>query len=361
MANEWGPHTVESWGFVQRTLQDLNTTLRNGAIDESEQLEAARFLARVMTLSTEMTLDADPDNPWFLDMCTAGRMVGGPNPDGNYYLAMVGGGRTYRLTGHRGTSVYLGIQILAGIGMEPRRMAAFVSDTDLVLDKAGAFDLVLSSVRPADDVLAGAQWVQTPPDVSSFVVREYIADATEEVPATLEIEVLDPRPPTRITDEELAERFTSMAWAMIKLSTLHLTIKPELLEQPNVFVTASAQVVGVADANPDNLYMIGTFVLAPDETLTLEFAPPAVRYWNVTLENIFHELLEPWRRHSSVSNKGVRPDADGLVRIAIGASDQGLGHWLDTGGRRRGFVIVRWLDNPEAPAVKVAVRSEGDR
>lgn len=240
-------------------------------------------------------------------------------------------------------------------------MAAFVSDTDLVLDKAGAFDLVLSSVRPADDVLAGAQWVQTPPDVSSFVVREYIADATEEVPATLEIEVLDPGPPTRITDEELAERFTSMAWAMIKLSTLHLTIKPELLEQPNVFVTASAQVVGVADANPDNLYMIGTFVLAPDETLTLEFAPPAVRYWNVTLENIFHELLEPRRRHSSVSNKGVRPDADGLVRIAIGASDQGLGHWLDTGGRRRGFVIVRWLDNPEAPAVKVAVRSEGDR
>jgi hypothetical protein len=90
--------------------------------------------------------------------------------------------------------------------------------------------------------------------------------------------------------------------------------------------------------------------------LQLEFTPPDTRYWNVTLENIWHECIEPRRRHSSVTDRGVAPGADGKVRIAIGNKDFGHGHWLDTGGRRRGFVVLRWLDNPAAPEVKVTVR-----
>lgn len=53
-----------------------------------------------------------------------------------------------------------------------------------------------------------------------------------------------------------------------------------------------------------------------------------------------------------------------MIRIAIGADDLGHGHWLDTGGRHRGFVILRWLDNPEPPDVQVSVcgaQSPADR
>ena len=128
-------------------------------------------------------------------------------------------------------------------------------------------------------------------------------------------------------------------------------------------MTAEAAELGGADTTPDNLYMIGTFRLAPDESLVLEFAPPDTRYWNVTLENIWHECLEPRHRHSSVTDKGVRPDVEadpaGIVRIAIGAKDFGHGHWLDTGGRHRGFVILRWLDRPDPPEVRTTVRRGG--
>jgi hypothetical protein len=102
--------------------------------------------------------------------------------------------------------------------------------------------------------------------------------------------------------------------------------------------------------------MIGTFRLQPGQALVLDIAPPDTRYWNVTLESIWHECLEPRRRHSSVTNRAVHPDPDGRVRIAISAADQGFGHWLDTGGRQRGFVVLRWLDNPSAPDVRVSVR-----
>ena len=102
--------------------------------------------------------------------------------------------------------------------------------------------------------------------------------------------------------------------------------------------------------------MMGTFRLDPGQALVLDIEPPDTRYWNVTLENIWHECLEPRRRHSSVTNRAVRPDADGRVRIAISAEDLGFGHWLDTGGRHRGFVVLRWLDNPDPPDVTVSVR-----
>jgi hypothetical protein len=279
-------------------------------------------------------------------------MIGGPNPDGRYLLAMIRGDRTYQVTGTRGSTAYLGFQVLAGTGLTPRRMAGYLSDTDLKLD-SGSFSLVFAATEPAD--LGDAQWVPIPPDASSIVVREYIGDAAAEESAAMDIECLDAKPLQPITDADAAGQFTAMAWTIVKLATLHRTVKPELMTQPNELLTAEAAELGSADTTPDNLYMIGTFALEPDESLVLEFRPPDTRYWNVTLESIWHECLEPRHRHSSVTNKGLQPDAEGVARIAIGAKDFGHGHWLDTGGRRRGFVVLRWLDNPEPFAVRTTV------
>jgi uncharacterized protein DUF1214 len=348
------PKTVEAWAFVQKMIGDITGIITADAENERELLEGLGVISRVTALCSELTVEADPELPWFFDMCSPTRLIGGPNPDGQYLLAMIRGDRSYRVTGTRGTTAYLGVQVLAGTGMTPRRMAAYVSDTDLKLVD-GEFALVFAATQPAD--LAGAQWVQVPQDATSIVVREYIGDANTEHQATLRIEPLDAQPPRQVSDDEAAEQFTAMAWTIMKLTTLHRTIKPELMEQPNTLVTSEAADLGAADTTPDNLYMLGTFRLAPDESLVLEFEPPDTRYWNVTLENIWHECLEPRRRHSSVTNKGVAPDDDGLVRIAVGARDFGHGHWLDTGGRHRGFIVLRWLDNPDAPKVSVTVRT----
>jgi hypothetical protein len=350
--------TLAAWQFFQQMITDVTKIVTEDAESDRELLEGLRVIARVSSLCAQMSVEADPARPAFFDMCSDTRMIGGPNPDGSYFLAMIRGDRRYRITGTRGTTAYLGFQILAGTGLTPRRMSNYVGDTNLDLT-SGEFALVLSADEPAD--LGGAQWVRIPDDASSVVVREYIGDRDSEEPATMRIEALNPDPVTALSDSELAEQFTAMAWSLMKLTTLHRTIKPQLLENPNTLLTAEAADLGAADTTPDNLYMMGTYRLDPGQALVLDIDPPDTRYWNVTLESIWHECLEPRRRHSSVTNRGVQPDADGRVRIAISAQDFGFGHWLDTGGRHRGFVIVRWLDNPRPPDVKVSVREGGEQ
>lgn len=356
-AGELAPQSRAAWQFFQQMISDVTKIVTEDAESERELLEGLRVIARVSSLCAQMAVEADTARPGFFDMCSDTRMIGGPNPDGNYLLAMIRGDRRYRITGTRGTTAYLGVQILAGTGLTPRRMSSYVGDADLELD-SGRFALVLSADQPVERPdLQGAQWIQIPHDASSVVVREYIGDRDAERPATLQIEALDPDPVGVLCDGELAEQFTAMAWSLMKLTTLHRTIKPELLQTPNTLLTAEAVDLGAADTTPDNLYMLGTFSLEPDQALVLDIAPPDTRYWNVTLESIWHECLEPRRRHSSVTNRAIAPDADGRVQIAISAQDFGFGHWLDTGGRHRGFVVLRWLDNPSPPDVRVSVRS----
>lgn len=356
VGNAAAPKTLESWQFVQKVLSDVTAIVTEDALDERELLEGLGVIAKVTGLCTELSVQADTERPHFFDMCSDTRMIGGPNPDGRYLLAMIRGDRAYRVRGTRGSTAYLGFQVLAGAGLTPRRMAVYVSDTDLKL-ASESFELVFAPAEPPPAVLGSAQWVQIPDDASSIVVREYVGDFGTEEPAVMRIDPIDPQPLQAITDSVAAEQFTAMAWTIFKLTTLHRTIKPELLRQPNVLVTAGAAELGAADTTPDNLYMIGTFSLQPDESLVLEFRPPETRYWNVTLENVWHECLEPRHRHSSVTNKGLRPDNAGVARIAIGAKDFGHGHWLDTGGRTRGFVVLRWLDNPEPPDLTTSVRT----
>jgi Protein of unknown function (DUF1214) len=353
-----GEKSLKAWKFVRKTLDDITEVITADASDERELLEGLRVLNRVTALCSELSVDTDLDHPHFVDMCTPVRLVGGPNPHGGYYLAMISGDRAYRVTGTRGTSTYIGLQVLAGTGLSPRRMSNYVSDRDLVLDDQGRFSLVFAPTQPAQ--LNGAQWIETPADAASIVVREYMADEGNETPVRLNISRLgDDASPAAPTDEVLAEQLTAMGWTIMKLTTMHRTIRPDLLQAPNTLITSGAADLGGENTTPDNLYMLGTFDLKPQQSLVLEFRPPQTRYWAVTLENIWHECLEPRLRPSSVTNKGVAPDPDGLVRLAIGAEDPGVGYWLDTGGRRRGFVVIRWLDNPQAPKVTVSLR-EGE-
>src|SRR5215831_7462232 len=134
-------------------LDDLTGTIHEDAETETELLEGLRVLARVTALCSELSVDVDHARPFFFSMNTPMRYVGGPNPDGEYHLGMIDGERRYRIRGRRGTSRYLGFQVLAGSGLVPRRQAAYVSDRDLTLGADGSFELLLAQQAPSREDL----------------------------------------------------------------------------------------------------------------------------------------------------------------------------------------------------------------
>ena len=77
-----GPATQEAWGLVRSMLDDMADMVRTEAQTELELLEGFRVLGRVTALCAELSLDVDPEAPWFFSMNTEARLVGGPNPDG---------------------------------------------------------------------------------------------------------------------------------------------------------------------------------------------------------------------------------------------------------------------------------------
>ena len=233
IGNDWAPKTLEAWRFVQQMLADVTQTVTDDAVNERELLEGLRVVAKVTGLCTELSVEADAERPRFFDMCSDTRMVGGPNPDGRYLLAMIRGDRTYRVTGTRGSTAYLGFQVLAGTGLTPRRMAGYVSDTDLKLELRRVRARVLggrAARRQPRRRAVGAHPARRVVDRGARVHRRRERRRTRDHGASNAVDA-DPLQP--ITDAEAAEQFTAMAWTIVKLTTLHRTIKPELLTQPN--------------------------------------------------------------------------------------------------------------------------------
>ena len=350
------PLTLEGWHLVRRMLDDLTVSIEGQAETELELLEGLRVLGRATALCSELSLDVDAESPWFFPMNGPVRLIGGPNPDGEYYLSMIDGHHRYRVRGGRGSSAYLGFQVLAGVGLTPRHMAAYISDYDLQLAADGSFAFVLAPERPTDAELGGDPWVAIPDDASAVVVREYIGDRRVEVPAALTIEPLDaPGRPALPTDALVGEQMTGMAWTIAKLTTLHQTIKPELLDQPNELVTARggrARCRGLHAGQPLHDRHVPTHA-GPGA------GPRARAAGHALLERHAREHLarvhRPRRRRSSITNAAAVRGAGGRVRIVAAGEDPHVENWIDTGGRHRGFLVLRWLDNPDPPPVTTRV------
>jgi hypothetical protein len=357
------PRTLEAWALWQSMVADLTEVVKGDAETERELLDGLQVLTRCVTLSTELNVDSDPEQPYFFLMDTAVRYVGGPNPDGEYHLCLIEGTRGYRITGTRGTSTYLGFQVLAGQGMEPRRQAAYLSDRVLQVADDGTFSIVLSpeGAGLGDEVLAAADVIEVPADAGAIVVRQYTS-SPDEVLADFDIEPLeDVGLPTPLTDELVAERITAAAWTIAKLVTLHkCPVMQEMVAEPNRFFAHAAAALNSADTTPDNLYVLGTWRLDPGEALVIDVAPPDVRFWNLVVSNIWHECFDVRRRQISLTNDEAVANEDGTVRLVLAGEDPGVANWLDTSDRHRGFLIFRWLDDPAEPPTACRVVPVGD-
>ena len=349
-----GSKSHQAFLEMEELISNTRDMVLADARTQQEANEGMRWLLRVISMSTEVAADTNPRQPHFQRMDTLVRKVGGDNPDAEYEFAQIDGQYDYLVSGNVGTVRYLGFTINAGQGMTPRRQIGYVSGQTLTLSENGDFAFILSQKKPE---LSG-DWIQIPEDASGILVREYIANRELEVLPTLRIEIIGEKPAfAPPSDEEIANSIIGATYAFLKLSTLHRTVLPSLLEEQNSFIRATSENLGGAISGADNLYMLGSYQIAADEAVVVTVDPPNTRYWNFTLENRWHEIGDYLHRPTSRTLENVEYSPDGSVEFLISHEDLGHPNWLDTSGHDFGFMTLRWLDseNQEVPMPIVKV------
>ncbi len=320
-------------------------TIRHMVVAESETeqevIQGMRWILRDVAMVSEIITDSNITRPRFVRMDTDDRKIAGDNPSGEYGLATIDGRFDYRITGNKGDVTYFSLNVNAGKGMKERRMAAFLNDKTIDFDKDGNFTLLLSKTEPSES----GQWVQIPEDATSIMLRQYMLERDSEQLARFDIEVLGEDPGISLPgDSQMAERLDATNYAFLFLATMHKTIVARAMDTPNSFVDTDSNELGGSVSTPDNLYMIGHFAIANDEALLIDITPPETRYWNFTLETIWHETVDYLHRPSSLTKAEVRHRPDGSVRFVIAKTNPGVDNWLDSMGMNRGFMTFRWLE-----------------
>lgn len=178
--------------------------------DEQSVCEAYRWLFSITQVALDCFVWGDVDAPRFVDIVGASKKWGGDNADAYYQHAPIGPGRRYRVVGNRGDAVYLSLTVYAGPadGRYSERIVDTINDRDLTFDDDGGFSFWISP-EPVDS----GPGIVTDPESVVALTRDYLPDPVTMRRTSWRIEALDPAPPYRLSDDDLARRMTcALTW-----------------------------------------------------------------------------------------------------------------------------------------------------
>jgi hypothetical protein len=333
---------AESWERFCATLSAAGATIRGEGwpAEGTDRADGYRHLSRLAVMALQSYLEfGDPDFPAFHRYDDDAVKWGGPNVDNQYLRARIDGRGEYRITGD-----------VTGV----RDLILSTNEGDMQLGQYGVFEerrLDELDVAPDGRIdirlgghAGGPNHVPLDPDATLVLVRVYVVDWEHDGVPWFDIERVD-RPaaaPPRLDESRLAEQLDAAGtWLTSSVAYWH-----DYLEQSPVRAVVNRLTSPRAAAGGSDriAYGAGWWELGPDETLAVELPDPDADYWSFQLySSPWFESLDVRNRVVAASSATTAPDADGVIRLAVGARDPGIGAWLDTEGRPRGMVSYRLI------------------
>jgi len=332
--------TKKGWQHLIQTLQKVGETIESSTEgnDILDIVEGYRHALRLASVAINGRLErADPLRPFFYRWGAPTQIALGGNPDVFYDSAPIDGSQSYRITGIRGTVIYIGFTIYKPSLTD--RISAHISDKDISIGPNNTFELILSPENH------DGNWVKLEPEANRVVVRQYFLDKEKEIPATYGIELIskEPSPPPPLTDKLMRKLLTNIAtfirnFLMISANTLR--------GPPNQFIVRDSSSIA---GTPDIQYMGTRFRVNPDEAFIITVKPPESRYWSIQLFNQWAESLDYRFHQVSINKSQAVLEPNGLFKVVVAHFDPGIPNWLDTTGHSEGLVFFRWLFSKEGP------------
>ena len=296
------------------------------------------------------TTFADPGAPDFVAPVSTVFNASSTNPDFLYLQAAVDGMGQYRISGFRGTALFVHGDIVAGSLGVMDELGPSVGHFDLdafEMADDGAFELLLCAERPND---FSGNWLQLDPRARAIVLRQASYDWGRETDGRFAIERLDrPIGLARPSAAETARRLRRLAKYPKRYASLWLEQVAAMRGRGLVNRFEVDDWAGRGGTTGQYYYQ-GLFELQAGEVLLLESdVPEQCLYWNVQLSDPLWNSVDWLNRQSSLNGRQARLDRDGRLRAVVSLDDPGVPNWLDTGGFDNGSVMIRWNRSSSGP------------
>jgi hypothetical protein len=337
------PSAIEVWKEFCGLLEQAGQILERDdlGLTDFDRGEGLRYLARLAGVGLESFLEHQgPRRPEFRRL-PAHAGFGLDNPDNVYMSAGIDPTLDYRISGRRGTIAYLSFAAQNQNYAKRERItggAGHLDDEDLDLAPDGTFELIASQEPHPGN------WLQLAPDSSMVLVRQTFMDPATEVAADLRIECLAPAPPPpRLDPDAVRNLLLGGAMYAIGASTWFADWVAPWRETPNAMHAPDPEHHRLVGGDPNIVFRLGYWSLAPDERLVIQVTPPECDYWNFQLANIWTECLDKRYEPISVNKHSATYGPDGSVRIVVAHDDPGEPNWISTTGHTHGIMGLRWV------------------
>jgi hypothetical protein len=206
------------------------------------------------------------------------------------------------------------------------------------------------------------------PGTAQPAIRETYFEKSPEKFARLRVELVpqpgEVVPPPILSSEELAPKLEFAAMFLAFIGQNAMAMWNDAGANMNTFggTSGAAHVEAQEDemrthTNAEMTYHGGRFKLDEGEALLVTVHEPdkAFLYWGLTLTSPWGESFDYRYTTTALNNKTAARSDDGTWKLVIAPTDPGVENWLDTGGRREGYMLVRWVlaDGPPHPSAEV--------
>jgi hypothetical protein len=315
-----------------------------------DRAEGFRYLANLTQAGIRHTFSQDPVRPRFLRHPDSTSKYGAENADNVYHFARIRSDRTYKIRGQRNSAFAFLLETKQGY-MQLGAMGnyATLDSEDLESASDGSFEITLSAQEQPGN------WVPLDPNASQVLIRQYLVDWENDVPASFEIwdvdaaglspEPLEPVGVARQLDE-------AGHWIETTIRMWNEWVLDYRENRRDGVLAPAKLFAGGAD---DIRYGNDAYRLTSEaEALLIECAVPDARYWHFQLVDLWFCSNDYANRQTSLNHQQLHIDGDGIVRVVIAGEDPGVPNWLDTGGHLEGIIQYRYIwtrDNPN-PSIR---------